>query len=606
MKNRIRTFRESATTGILFGGLLALGLQGSALAASTPLKSVIDEWNINAFKVSPGAGFPNMAYLHAAMYNAIIYIDGSYTPYAPNGLAPITAPKAGASQEAAAITAAYHTLRQTLFTAASSCAAPSSAPFPATSTEANNLTLRYCNSMHNTSSQPLPHAARYNAIQCGDPTDDPGVEIGKQAAWNLVGNNECGDVTPIGLRANDGFYPTTSRAANIYFLPFTNATSFPVTSYNNSTSVPPAYIQIITLDGMLDGTVNPGVGTWLPTVSPPNASGLPNGTAQAANQFLYHVKPFVLASTSQFRSPPPVALTSKQYTKDYKELIAIGGCNDPLTCPGVTPSSATLAQQQLGLFWMESAAPQFNRVFRELLAPAVPADSISGFAGLPAGPGANLSLPEQARLFAELTLGTSDAIIAAFDSKYAYNLWRPETAIRNASQDGNAGTLENINWLPLAASTNVTLGGATKGTPYFPTYPSGHNTLGGAVARVIANFFQNNNLILRESSTIPGSANAGSCGPLGLTDPVSGLPLNCRVVKKIKGFKQEITDTRVFSGVHFRSDDVQGIILGRKVVKYMINQTPYFKPVKGNDCEKNHDATEDNDEVNTNDEDWSQ
>lgn len=38
-----------------------------------------------------------------------------------------------------------------------------------------------------------------------------------------------------------------------------------------------------------------------------------------------------------------------------------------------------------------------------------------------------------ARLYALLSMATNDAFIAVFDAKYAYNLWRPITAIRKLS-----------------------------------------------------------------------------------------------------------------------------------------------------------------------------
>ena len=49
-------------------------------------------------------------------------------------------------------------------------------------------------------------------------------------------------------------------------------------------------------------------------------------------------------------------------------------------------------------------------------------------------------LVENARLFALASLATADAFIAIFDAKYAYNFWRPVTAIRNGDMDGNDAT----------------------------------------------------------------------------------------------------------------------------------------------------------------------
>jgi hypothetical protein len=39
---------------------------------------------------------------------------------------------------------------------------------------------------------------------------------------------------------------------------------------------------------------------------------------------------------------------------------------------------------------------------------------------------------------------------------------------------------------------------------------------------------------------------------------------------------KEIIDARVWGGIHFRTADVQGAVLGKKVVHYM--KKHYFKP----------------------------
>src|SRR5207245_48581 len=60
-------------------------------------------------------------------------------------------------------------------------------------------------------------------------------------------------------------------------------------------------------------------------------------------------------------------------------------------------------------------------------------------------PSAN-SLVDNARLFALLNIAACDALIAGFDSKFAYNLWRPYHAIRLAATDGNADTTADPAW----------------------------------------------------------------------------------------------------------------------------------------------------------------
>ena len=55
-----------------------------------------------------------------------------------------------------------------------------------------------------------------------------------------------------------------------------------------------------------------------------------------------------------------------------------------------------------------------------------------------------------------------DALMAVFDAKYHYNLWRPITAIRNGDVDGHAGPERDTAWAPLID------------TPMHPEYPCAH------------------------------------------------------------------------------------------------------------------------------------
>src|SRR3954464_14725903 len=92
-------------------------------------------------------------------------------------------------------------------------------------------------------------------------------------------------------------------------------------------------------------------------------------------------------------------------------------------------------------------------------------------AGQGLGPGAD------ARLFALLNIATADAQIACWDAKYAYNLWRPVTAIRAADTDGNPDPEPAPSWSPLLTPPN------------FPSYTSAHSTISAAAAGVLTALF---------------------------------------------------------------------------------------------------------------------
>jgi membrane-associated phospholipid phosphatase len=76
-----------------------------------------------------------------------------------------------------------------------------------------------------------------------------------------------------------------------------------------------------------------------------------------------------------------------------------------------------------------------------------------------------------------LDIAMADAAIACWEAKYHYVFWRPVTAIPLADTDGNPATISDPSWMPLFA------------TPAHPEYPSGHSTVSGAAAGVLASFY---------------------------------------------------------------------------------------------------------------------
>jgi membrane-associated phospholipid phosphatase len=87
-------------------------------------------------------------------------------------------------------------------------------------------------------------------------------------------------------------------------------------------------------------------------------------------------------------------------------------------------------------------------------------------------------VPKIARLFALVNVAMADAGIAAWESKFFYQYWRPVTAIR-AQYDAK--------FWPLGAPSTNTQG--PNFTPPFPAYPSGHATFGGALFQILRQFW---------------------------------------------------------------------------------------------------------------------
>src|SRR5262249_8740872 len=83
--------------------------------------------------------------------------------------------------------------------------------------------------------------------------------------------------------------------------------------------------------------------------------------------------------------------------------------------------------------------------------------------------------------------GAGEGGIAAWQAKFDYDFWRPVAAIRAGGRDRNPATAADAAWTPLGAPEDN--GPGTNFTPPFPAYVSGHATFGGALFRMMADFF---------------------------------------------------------------------------------------------------------------------
>src|SRR5215813_13830257 len=233
-----------------------------------------------------------------------------------------------------------------------------------------------------------------------------------------------------------------------------------------------------------------------------------------------NVTPFVLRSGSQFRPDPPLSLDNKQYAKDYNEIKEIGALNS---------STRTNEQTQIALFWRASPTAIWNPALIQVLATR------------------NLSISATARAFALMYLATADASIACWDAKYAYNFWRPISAIRSGDSDGNESTAADGAWAPLIA------------TPPHPEYPSGHTTNSSAMAMILESLFDDN----------PGV-------PIVVTQ--TGITRQWRTFSECV---DEVIEARIYSGIHFRTADEVGARLGRKVARFVMNHALKRCPKRG-------------------------
>ncbi len=247
----------------------------------------------------------------------------------------------------------------------------------------------------------------------------------------------------------------------------------------------------------------PVPGEWQATPSCPIVNGIAVGILF---QWQY-VTPFGIARASDFLLDPPPALTSNKYAKTYNEVMTVGSV-DSTERP---PDRANVA-----LFYAASSSTLvFNQAARR----------VSQEQGH--------SLSENARALALINMANHDSLVATFLNKYRYNFWRPETAIHAGDTDGNPKTDPDPSYVPFIV------------TPCFPSYPSAHGSASNAAAEVMRRLY-------------------GEAGhSITLTNPA--VP---SIVLQYTSFKQitdDISDARVYGGIHFRTDQVAGAQLGRAV-----------------------------------------
>ena len=262
-------------------------------------------------------------------------------------------------------------------------------------------------------------------------------------------------------------------------------------------------------------TFTPGsdVGEWRPT------SGVIDPFAWVAR-----VDPFVLESTSQFRTKGPHSLTSGAYAKDYNEVKELGGNGT------TTPTLRTPEQTALAQFYTVHTVELFNRTFR----------------GIATAEG--LTLVEQARLFAMLNMAGADSVINCWDDKAFWNFWRPITAIREGDADGNDKTAGDPTWTSLVP------------TPPYPDHPSGYNCVTSGFMHAAEAFFG------KGKQPFAVTANLGS-PPAPVT----------REYERFTDVIADTIDARIYLGIHFRAPDEQGAEIGKDVAHWLDKH--YFRPV---------------------------
>jgi hypothetical protein len=421
---------RSWLAALAVAALLATLATGTATAA-TPTTvgagdpTVITDWNTIAVTTLVGDTTKQgtetilyMGFVQAAVYDAVVGVEGRYEPYRFRAHAP-----GGTSAQAAAAAAAHKVL-------------VTYSPYAQATLDA-------------------AYAASLAQLPDGK-AKSRGIAFGTHAADNLIA-----------LRADDG------RNANIQF------------------------------------TQASGPGVWRPT---------PPAFAPMVTPWMGFVTPLLVHSATQFAPPPPPALTSARYTRDFNEVKALGSASS---------TERTQAQTDTALFYSGLANPQFQAMLRDQA-------TVRG-----------LDLVDAARMFAAADMSAADTVISVWYTKYVDGTWRPDTAINLADTDNNPATDPDPSWAPLRPD------------PAYPEYPSGYNGFAASVTRALEKVFHTRRLQLTVIST--------------------AVPDVQRHYETGRALRQDVVNGRMWLGVHFRFADTASRDMGLRLSGWTLDH--YFQPV---------------------------
>jgi hypothetical protein len=244
----------------------------------------------------------------------------------------------------------------------------------------------------------------------------------------------------------------------------------------------------------------PVPGEWQATPSCPIMNGVGVGIAF---QWQY-ITPFGIRRASDFLLDPPPALASRAYAKAYNEVMTVGGTDS---------TERPQDRANVALFYAAASPTQvFNQAVQQVAQERWH------------------SLTANAQALALMNMAVNDSLVAAFLNKYLYNFWRPETAIHAGATDGNPKTDPDPSFVPFVT------------TPCFPSYPSNHGSAANSAAEVLRRIYgEGGHFMTLSNPTVPD------------------------IVLQYTTFKQitdDISDARVYGGIHFRTDQVAGERLG--------------------------------------------
>jgi hypothetical protein len=275
----------------------------------------------------------------------------------------------------------------------------------------------------------------------------------------------------------------------------------------------------------------PAPGNWQP-LTYTDAAGVvrtPGFVAAAWER----VRPFALASSDQYRPGPPAAFGSAEYEEQTRRIVEV-------------QAALTGEQKVIAEYWADGPNSELPPGHWLLFGTFVSDRD-------------RHTDDDDIKMFFALSNALSDAAIAAWDAKRAYDSVRPITAVRYLMHGqtitgygslGPAGGLRQIQaetWVPYQPTTFP--------TPPFPEHVSGHSTFSAAAAEVLKTFTGSDAFgasytkLARSTVLEPGL-------------PESDLTLNWA---SFSAAVEQAGISRIYGGIHFDNGNAAGRTLGRQV-----------------------------------------
>lgn len=237
-------------------------------------------------------------------------------------------------------------------------------------------------------------------------------------------------------------------------------------------------------------------------------------------------QPWCISSVSNYEAIPFPNIESSEFLRQFEKVNELGSGNSQLR---------SQEQAEIALFWEDgprgiTVPGHFQLIALQLLNQQ------------------NLSLAEQAKLLATVSLAQADAAIIAWHNKYKYDIIRPETAIRFADSRFKLTTLaslQNTTWQSYIP------------TPPFPAYISGHSIFGAASCEILSLILDTDKISI--SSTSPDQVNWRQLK--GVTRSWNSL----RAIAEENGISRE------YGGVHWELDNTEGLRLGYQLANDIYN-----------------------------------